>query len=133
MGPPPLLDTTTLSDVLRGREPTIRRFRGALEVSPPCISVLTWYEIERGLRKLGADAQRRAFHRLVGELRVFPVDGAIAAHAADLWVELQRLGRPIGEVDTLIAATARFHGLPVVARDRDFAQVPGLSVTRWDV
>jgi predicted nucleic acid-binding protein len=33
----------------------------------------------------------------------------------------------IGDMDTLIAATALVHGLTVITIDSDFARVPGLS------
>lgn len=38
----------------------------------------------------------------------------------------------IGDVDTLIAATAIEHGLAVVTLDGDFRRVPGLSVMLLD-
>lgn len=38
----------------------------------------------------------------------------------------------IGDVDTLIAATAIEHGLTVVTLDGDFGRVPGLSVMPLD-
>jgi predicted nucleic acid-binding protein len=35
----------------------------------------------------------------------------------------------IGDIDTLIAATALVHRLTVITLDHDFERVPGLSVT----
>lgn len=50
------------------------------------------------------------------------------------YADLKRLMRPpngsglIGDIDTLIAATALEHNLTVVTLDGDFTRVPGLSV-----
>jgi predicted nucleic acid-binding protein len=37
----------------------------------------------------------------------------------------------MGENDLWIAATAKFHGLPVVSRDKVFSRVPGLKVLAY--
>ncbi len=129
----PLLDTTILSDVLKRKEPVATRFDEASLRAPPSMSVLSWYEVERGLRHARAVGQRRAFLRITREVRMLPVDREVADRAADLWVDQALLGRPIGELDTLIAATALAHGLPLATRDLDFAAVRGLTVLRWDL
>lgn len=52
------------------------------------------------------------------------------------YADLRRAMRPphgpglIGDVDTLIAATALEHGLTIVTLDGDFTRVPGLAVMR---
>ncbi len=49
-----------------------------------------------------------------------------------MWAELLVKGRPVGERDLLIAATALAHGYTVVTRDeRSFRRIPGLGVQRW--
>ena len=37
----------------------------------------------------------------------------------------------VGENDLWIAATAKFHGLPLVSRDRIFSHIPGLKVISY--
>ena len=45
---------------------------------------------------------------------------------------LEATGRPIGERDLIIAATALSHGLTIVSSNtREFGRVPGLSVEDW--
>ena len=46
---------------------------------------------------------------------------------ADIRLALRR-GQLIGDIDTLIAATALEHDLPIVTTDPDFQRVPGLQV-----
>lgn len=45
--------------------------------------------------------------------------------------ELVSIGQPIPENDMWIAAVARQHGLPLVARDVHFDVVPGLTRLAW--
>jgi hypothetical protein len=57
-----------------------------------------------------------------------------ATSVMDRYAHLRRLMRPprgsglIGDIDTLIAATALEHDLTVVTTDGDFTRIPGLSV-----
>ncbi len=51
---------------------------------------------------------------------------------ADLRLAMRPQGRLIGDVDTLIAATALVHGLTVVTLDGDYQRVSGLSVMLLD-
>ena len=54
------------------------------------------------------------------------------------YAEVRRAMRPpyglglIGDIDTLIAATAMEEGLTVVTLDGDFTRIPGLTVMRLD-
>ncbi len=64
------------------------------------------------------------------EDRVLPVDRGVAK----LWGRLlARVGRPVGAVDGLIAATALRHGLSVVTRNTADFRFPDLDVVNpWD-
>ncbi|MHB8575010.1 MAG: PIN domain-containing protein [Dehalococcoidia bacterium] len=59
---------------------------------------------------------------------------ALDTDVLDRYADLRRqMRRPygtglIGDIDTLIAATAIEHSLTVVTTDADFARVPGLQV-----
>ncbi|MBI3823826.1 MAG: type II toxin-antitoxin system VapC family toxin [Planctomycetes bacterium] len=49
-------------------------------------------------------------------------------------LELKKLGRPIGQNDIWIAATARVLGnIRVVTMDADLAVVPGLTIENWAI
>ncbi|MBI3974183.1 MAG: type II toxin-antitoxin system VapC family toxin [Chloroflexi bacterium] len=131
--PEALLDTDTLSLYAR-RHPQVRvnaaaylRAHGAFTLSE-----LTRYEITRGLQLIGANVRLAAFERLCRLSRILPFDEVCARHAAQVWVDLHRRGRLIGEVDTLIAGTALAHNLAVVSRNTaHFSRVPGLVVVDW--
>lgn len=45
----------------------------------------------------------------------------------EIYAELRRAGRPIGQNDLWIAALAREHRLPILTLDTDFAYVKGIE------
>lgn len=127
-----LLDTSVLSDFLAGKEPVHSRLTEYLSQTGQLhLSILTWYEIERGLRANGNNKRRRALERFVGENLVYGVDSNVLNLAADIWGQLRRHGRHAGDVDILIAATALTHGLGVATKDRDYEAIARLYVERW--
>jgi predicted nucleic acid-binding protein len=88
------------------------------------ISVLTLCGLHHGV--LIADDQRRAgrvatLAAVERSFEALPVDSRVAPHYGRLVAALRRShgGRP-PIADTLIAATAISHGLPLFTRDRDF-------------
>jgi len=127
-----VLDTCVLSDFLEGREPAAGRVRAYLaQQGILTFSAVTWYEIERGLRAIGAARRQRAFDRFTRESTVLPLDLAALDRAADVWCALRRAGRPVNDADILIAATALANGCGVATRDHHFDEIPGLRVERW--
>jgi tRNA(fMet)-specific endonuclease VapC len=75
------------------------------------------------LTKLAAVQQR---------FRVHTFDEASAEQAARARAQLERQGRPIGTIDTLIAGIALAHQLTLVTRNtREFERVQGLRVENW--
>ena len=127
-----LLDTTILSDYLRQKELAVGRITEYLkEHGQLILSILTWYEIERGLRKIGASRQRRELDRVCRDSRVEQVGPQVLDRAADIWVDLEKRGSRVGEVDIIIAATALTAGFGVATRDRHYGAVKGLDVEFW--
>ncbi|MEO5952584.1 MAG: PIN domain-containing protein, partial [Chloroflexia bacterium] len=61
-----------------------------------------------------------------------PLTDDVVEQAADIYASLHRTGQLIGEVDTLIAATALVHNLVLVTNnERHFNRVPGLQIENW--
>jgi tRNA(fMet)-specific endonuclease VapC len=56
----------------------------------------------------------------------------VTLHYARVRAALQRIGRPIGTMDLMIAAHAVSEGATVITNNvRHFADVPGLKVQEW--
>lgn len=66
--------------------------------------------------------------------QVLPFDADDARVAAELRVELRRLGRPIGPFDALIAGQALARKLTLITHNtREFSRVEGLTIEDWEV
>lgn len=127
-----LLDTSTCVFALRGHAGTAGRL-SAVPRTDMAVSVMTVAELQVGVRKSReAEVRRLGLDAFLGPLRILPFD----APAVDRYVEarcaLEAAGRPIGERDLIIAATALAHDLTVVTNNtREFRRVPGLRVEDW--
>lgn len=65
---------------------------------------------------------------------MWPYDDRAAAEYGRIFTELKRLGRPVQQVDMMIAASAFALGnCTVVSADSDLRAVPGLTVENWAV
>jgi len=133
--PPPraLLDTDTLSAVMRGTPPVIARAREYLvEHRAFSFSIITRYEILRGLKAKNATAQLQAFDRLCAGSHIVPLTDEAVVKASAIYADLRRRGEPIGDADILIAATALVHRFALVTNNEaHFNRVPGLVVENW--
>ena len=75
---------------------------------------------------------RRGIELIVDEFEVLEFDEPAARDFGRITAHLQRLGRPAGDMDVLIAATcvANSHTL-ATGNPRHFADVPGLVVESY--
>jgi predicted nucleic acid-binding protein len=89
-------------------------------------------EIEFGIRTLPAGRRRTGllkwFTAGVQLLPVLPIDAVTAVSWAGLLAELHRKGRTMPVKDSLIAATARQHGLSVATRNIADYKYAGVGV-----
>jgi tRNA(fMet)-specific endonuclease VapC len=132
------LDTSVLLD-LRSRNPALRkraiekmedlRTRGE-ELT---VSRGTWAELFVGVaRSVDPVAEEAEVRSVLEPLTVLEFDERAARLFGEILAHLQRLGRPSGDMDVLIAATAMSAGHALVTRDLDhFARMPGLVVETY--
>src|SRR5262249_45659007 len=78
------------------------------------------------------DANLPKLRRALSGILCWPFDWAAAEEYGRLAAELQRLGRPMQQIDIQIAAIAlSLRNCAVVSADSDLAAVPGLKVENW--
>jgi tRNA(fMet)-specific endonuclease VapC len=70
--------------------------------------------------------------RGLSRIRCWPFDRNAAEDYGKLAAELRRIGRPMQQIDIMVAAVARSLGnCTVVSDDSDLAAIPGLTVENW--
>jgi len=127
-----MLDTNIASAIIRGGTPALMSHLLAQSVPSVCISSITEAELRYGLaRKPGATALRDAVHAFLRHVQALSWDSEAAARYGDLRAALEAEGRPMGNMDTLIAAHALATGVVLVSQDRAFRRIRGLRVEDW--
>jgi tRNA(fMet)-specific endonuclease VapC len=122
-----MLDTSVCIDLLRGEAPALaaalpRHRGGSILVSSITVAELRFGEARRTNRR-----HTRAVDDLLAPFEVAAFDAAAALAYGPLRAALEGAGRPIGPLDTLIAAHALSVGATVVTGNlREFRRVPGL-------
>jgi predicted nucleic acid-binding protein len=108
-----LLDTDILSEVGKGIDQTVarnaityRRAHGFL-----ILSVISVMEVIQGYQRVGGSNRIQAFRNAIASEQVLLFDQAAADLAGQIAGDLDRVGRPIGRCDPMIAAIAFTHGL----------------------
>ena len=128
-----MLDTDTCIGIIR-RQPAaaLRKLTGK-SVGQVGISTITLGELEYGASKsVRAAAARAALGEFLLALEVAPFDTTAAHDYGRIRAALERGGRPIGPLDTLIAAHALALGVVLVSHNaREFGRVAGLRVDDW--
>jgi len=133
MIPKTVLDTDILSALMRQHPVVRRRAQACLaEHAQLTISLITRYEILRGLKAKGATAQTAAFNRFCGRAEVLPITEPVIVRAAGSYAELHRSGTLIGDADILLAATALDFGFAVATNNEaHLGRVADLSIDNW--
>jgi tRNA(fMet)-specific endonuclease VapC len=127
-----LLDTNTVSYVIKGNFPQVRAQLLKVAVSEVGISVITEAELRFGVARL-PQATKLAIvvEEFLLRVEVLPWDSPAARHYARLRAALEEHGEPMGNLDLMIAAQALAVGAILVSNDRVFRKVKGLKVEDW--
>ena len=87
------------------------------------------YEIEKSQRR---ESNRRALQRVLRALNVLAFDAKAAEVYGSVRTALETAGKPVGPLDTLIAAHALALDLTLVTSNlREFSRISGLRVEGW--
>jgi len=127
-----LLDTNICVYAIK-REPSVLRTLQEHGPDDFGISAITVAELWFGAAKSSRAPQTRSsVDTFLEPFEILPFTIEAADDYADIRLELEKGGRPIGERDLLIAATARSRRLIVVTSNvREFGRVSGLEVEDW--
>ena len=131
-----LLDTNVCVALINGRPAKVRQqlertVAGPNEaVTSSIVLFELWYGVGKSARIEANAARLNTF--LAGPVGRLEFDEEDAQEAGTIRVRLERLGKPIGAYDLLIAGQARRRGATLVTANTDeFARVPELRWEDW--
>lgn len=131
------LDTSVLIDLMRARTPRVAQaYERARESGRPMVvSPIVLHELVSGaLAGVRPEQELARIDHLVMPLNLVELTPDDAFATGRLRAELRGMGRPIGDLDTLIAGQALARGWAVVTGNlRHFALVEGLAVADWSI
>jgi tRNA(fMet)-specific endonuclease VapC len=129
-----MLDTDTVSYIIRGSNPAVESRLAAIEPAMVCISVMTRAEMLYGLKRLPADHRLQlGIRQFLKIVRVLPWDEDAADYYADIRHQLTTTGQPIGEIDMMIAAHSLSAGAVLVTNNvRHYERIKApLAIVNW--
>jgi tRNA(fMet)-specific endonuclease VapC len=132
------LDTNIIIAAINQRAAAVRQrlmatlHEGTIVGVPTVVLYELWYGIKKSARTQPNTDALDNFLAL--DVTPWPFEPEDAEEAGDIRAALERLGKPIGPYDVLIAAQARRRGaILVTANKNEFARVPGLQTQDWTV
>ncbi|MFL7790650.1 MAG: type II toxin-antitoxin system VapC family toxin [Anaerolineae bacterium] len=136
-----LLDTCVISELV-AKQPNLHvvQWVDSVDEDKLFLSAITIGEIKRGIEKL-ADSSRKSvlMEWLEGDLlirftnRILPIDIPVVLIWGQLTADLEKQGRRMPAIDSLIAATCLQASLDLVTRNgRDFAHSGVAVVNPWE-
>ena len=128
-----LLDTNVVVAFLNGDKSVLRRMRA--EIDQVALSTLVVAELDYGAKvSQRSEENLEKLYRLVDMVHLIPFDVDCAKIFGTIKSKLRSIGKPTGEVDALLAATAMAHGATLVtANKKHFENIAGLKVEVWPI
>ena len=128
-----ILDTNTISYYFRNEACVVQQLQ-ATPLQYLAVPAIVVYELQYGILRLAHEAAQPR-HKDLNKFLQFlsiAVDETVAKIAANIRIDLEAKGTPIGAHDVLIAASAlAVNGQLVTRNVREFERVQGLQVLNW--
>jgi len=127
-----LLDTNIVSDLVRNPQGRVARHIRRVGEAGVCTSIIVAAELRYGAAKKGAPRLTSQLEVILQVLPVLPLQPPADVVYGEVRAALERAGTLIGANDLWIAAHALAAECELVsANQREFARVPGLTVSNW--
>jgi tRNA(fMet)-specific endonuclease VapC len=127
-----LLDTNVLSALIRQPQGPVAATLARRGFGTVCTSIVVAAELRFGARKLDSKALTGKIDDLLASLPVLSLDAGADHTYAEIRLQLEQAGTPIGPNDLLIAAQALQSSLTLVTDNTDeFSRVAGLQLENW--
>jgi tRNA(fMet)-specific endonuclease VapC len=127
-----LLDTGIVSDLVRNPRGLVALRVTETGAGQIFTSVIVTAELRFGAVKRASPALSERIEGAIARMQVLPFESPADKRYAELRARLERIGRPIGGNDMLIAAHALALGHTLVTDNvSEFSRVEGLQVENW--
>lgn len=128
-----LFDTGACVTLLRGRSEKLRDRALRQRLDEIATSAIVVAELRYGAAKSSnPESERRRVEDLLAFFLILPFDQAAANDYGTLRAKLERAGKSIGGIDTLLAAQALSLSAAIVTKNvMEFRRVQGLVVEDW--
>ena len=125
-----LLDTSLVASFLHGRPNALALIEPLVRNGQAATSMLVYGEVIEYLKGLPTFREYKTrLQKLfqLNQITPYPLTYAILERYADIRRTLRPLHKDIGDIDTLIAATALEEGMTILTIDSDYERVPQLK------
>src|ERR1700716_3472476 len=127
-----LLDTNTVSYIIKGNRPRVRERLLRVPMAEVGVSVITEAQLLFGLpRRPEATSLKTVVEEFLIRVEVLPWDSEAAQQYSRIRATLEGAGEPMGNLDLMIAAQALASGFVLVSSDAVFRRVKGLKIEDW--
>ncbi len=128
-----LLDTNICIYIIKQKPPKVLQRFNIYQVGDIGVSSITVAELEFGVQKSQFSTKnQQALTQFLLPLTIVDFDLAAAIVYGDIRAKLEKQGKPIGSLDTLIAAhTISLEVTLVTNNAKEFSHVPNLQLDNW--
>jgi tRNA(fMet)-specific endonuclease VapC len=129
-----LLDTNIASYVIRGNSPSVDRKLARVHPADVFVSSVTEAELRFGVaRRADAGKLAEIVEEFLLMVTILPWDSAAAKAYGNLRATLERTGRTMGNLDTMIASHALAENAVLVTNGRAFSRIEDLRIADWTI
>ena len=127
-----LLDTNVISELVRHPRGSVSEHIREIGERNICTSIIVAAELRFGAIRRASARLSAQLDAVLGTIAVLAFETPADVVYGELHANLERIGRPIGANDLLIASHAVALGHTLVTdNEREFSRIDGLSVENW--
>ncbi len=130
---PSMIDTDILSLFFRNHPKIAESFTSYLALYKKLsFSIITYYEIVSGLKHRDADNKLSRFLEFASKNTVLPLTTKSVTISSEIYAELRKCGKPLDDIDLLIAGTAIANQMVFVTCNKHhFERIKTLEIEDW--
>jgi len=127
------LDTNIISYCLSPNERIINKLEESITNGESIyITLLNVYEILKGLKWRKNLTKEKFFNGFLKRVQVANIDDVVVSLATEIYADLRRKGKTIGDIDILIAAIViKNNGILVTNNTKHYEIIESLKIENW--